>query len=166
MTTMTGVIVFEHAGDLYSIPEAEFPIVLPNGDVLSGEKWGETCPEKPLGLKKIFELRMTPDTDLAMVAKGLDGVLAVLVVLETYFVCPKGCFSPTVPFCMVCGSLVEKVTAYVPAKAKKSFTPHVIDGVVPVKGNGPCPNCKQELDHNAHAAHCPNCGQALHWTCR
>lgn len=166
MSEQTKVIVFDWRGADYTIPEAKSPIVLPDGEILSVEKWGESNPEKPLGLRLMTKLPMSPGTDLAMVAMGMKGVLATPVLLEVYYACPKGCFNPTKPFCSECGSKVEVVSAYVPITSSKKQTPHVIDGVVDVKGEGPCPNCGETLNHDDHAANCPTCGQALHWICR
>jgi len=166
MNSNDRIIVFEWKGSTFTVPEAEDPIVLPGGEILSVEKWGETFPEQPMGLKLMMKLEMVPGTDLRMVAAGMKGVLASAVIGEVYYACPKQCFNPSYPYCSVCGSKVEEKKVYVPVMPKKKQTPHVIDGVVDVRVNGPCPNCRESLDHDAQAAHCPNCGQALHWICR
>lgn len=157
-------IVFEWNGDHYTVPEAAFPVVLPNGEILTGDSWGETFPEKPLNLKKLFGIKVTVDVDLVLIAAGLQGVLAEQIQVNIVSYCPNGCDNPTEPYCSKCGAKVDSIA--IASAAATTLPKHVIDGVVPVAGEGPCPNCMRPLSHNEHAAHCPNCGQALHWTCR
>ena len=144
----------------YTMPEDtdKHKILLPNGIVLEFNGFLETSPPQLANLKALgFTVMILPETHLQEVADRLDAVLA-----SELGYCPD---HPEEHgnFCSVCG---KKIYAPVTLPPKPPFPFTTNNSPVDVMGNGPCPNCKKPLDHGAHASTCPNCGQALHWTCR
>lgn len=163
---MIRIIHFDWEGITYTVPEGRNPILLPSGQVLSGDSWHqEIFPLRPGTLTLNYSIVITPETDLVSLARNIGAVLAQAINIMQVKKCPKGCTDPTTPYCSKCGSVVEidwVVTPFIPIKPLPLQQNEAKD----VKGNGPCPHCGNPLNHEQHANPCPHCGKPLHWTCR
>lgn len=133
-------------------------ILLPNGTVLVYDGILHSTQDQLIDLKSAgFSIAVLPETDLVTVATQLGAILAI----ELGY-CPKHPEEHGA-FCSKCGKPISS-PVILPPKPPFPFTTK--NSYAGVMGNGPCPNCKKTLDHNAHANSCPNCGQALQWLCR
>lgn len=99
----------------YIVSEAKNPILLPTGDVLSGDGWQyEIMPPNPGKLELLFEIKVQNLPHLKEVAQRLNGVVASPVTITTIYVCPNGHVDPTTPFCSQCGKPTEEQHTIIP----------------------------------------------------
>lgn len=171
---MSDLVKFVWAGTSYTIPEGTMArrILLPTGVVLEFNGFSESFPPQLNELHAaVYTISIHPMPDMEYVARQLQAVLATELG-----------YCPDHPeehgkFCSECGKPIHPPTPLAPkppfpfqgsSTIPEPFSKHDFHLTVPadVMGNGPCPNCKTSLDHNHQFSSCPNCGQALHWTCR